>query len=378
MSATPLPGSARLHDLDWLRVIALAGIFVFHSGSAYSADDWHFISADKSQALKVIGAFLLIWAMPLLFAISGMSAEIAISTRPMRQFLVERVDRLLMPLAFGILVVVPPQVYIERISRGQFEGSFLSFYSHYFNAPYLEIGGTGNFAWMGLHLWYLLALFIFTLACLPLMNLLRSMAHRLDGSAASPCTVSLLLVLLPAVPLILVDNQLGNEGLGGWNMLSFVLFYVAGLMFANVNGSREGLARAAPLAAIVASASALALLLVRFSAIGLELGPYRALAQDAFHGLAGWASVVAMLGLGVRFLRSGNTFLAYASEAVLPFYILHQTCIVLVAYWIDGAAFPVWIKYAVVLILGSGLSIAIFELLIRRHRMLRPLFGLRS
>lgn len=108
--------------------------------------------------------------MPLFFTISGVSTHFALRFYSARQFVAERLRRLLIPLLLGVFVIAPLQVYLERVSRKQFDGSFLAFYPHYFNALYLEIGGAGNFAWMGLHLWYLLMLLVLSLIFLPVFT----------------------------------------------------------------------------------------------------------------------------------------------------------------------------------------------------------------
>ncbi len=156
--------------LDWLRVLATLAVFLFHSGAAFAAGDWHLNAPTKSFAITVWNGWLLLWIMPLLFLIAGASTLFSLQKRAPLQLLHERVNRLLAPLLFGILVIVPPQVYIERLSRGQFSGSFWAFYPHYFDGWYLAIGGPGNFAWMGLHLWFLLLLLVLTLLLLPLLQ----------------------------------------------------------------------------------------------------------------------------------------------------------------------------------------------------------------
>jgi fucose 4-O-acetylase-like acetyltransferase len=87
--------------------------------------------------------------MPLFFVLSGMSSFYALKGKRVGQFVSERVKRLLIPFIFGVFVLIPPQVYIERVSHGQYSGSFVRFFPHYFDGFY-AFGG--NFAWMGLHL----------------------------------------------------------------------------------------------------------------------------------------------------------------------------------------------------------------------------------
>ncbi|HRJ75743.1 MAG TPA: acyltransferase family protein, partial [Anaerolineales bacterium] len=105
--------------------------------------------------------------MPLFFVLSAFAIYYAIQKRTDKQFLSERVNRLLIPLIFGIFTIIIPQVYIERVTHGDFAGNFFQFIPEYFKGWY-AFGG--NFAWMGLHLWYLLMLFLFSLIMLPVFR----------------------------------------------------------------------------------------------------------------------------------------------------------------------------------------------------------------
>ena len=111
-----------------------------------------------------------LWGMPLLFVLAAVAMSFSLTTRDNRHFLAERFKRLIIPLILGIFLLSPPQVYIERITHAQFTGSFWQFLPHYFDGWY---GFGGNFAWMGLHLWYLLMLFLFSLMMLPLFRYLK-------------------------------------------------------------------------------------------------------------------------------------------------------------------------------------------------------------
>lgn len=215
-----LPGRAAVRNarhgaLDMLRALATLAIFIFHSGAPYVAGDWHISSPSKSFVLTVWNAWLLMWAIPLFFVLSGWSMCLALPVYSVQRLVSERIRRLLIPFLFGVFVIAPPQVYLERLQRGQFDGSFIEFYPHYFNAPYLEIGGVGNFAWMGLHLWYLLMLLVLSLFCLPLFAWLHEnsqtpLARRLNLWMTRP-----LAILAFATPLALIERLFGNVGLGG-------------------------------------------------------------------------------------------------------------------------------------------------------------------
>ncbi|MEN6336370.1 MAG: acyltransferase, partial [Phycisphaerales bacterium] len=186
-SPYPVEGSCELtrrRDVDWLRALAMMAVFLFHCGRFFDTEGWHVKSDRTSVAVSFLTLIIAVqWMMPLFFVLSGISTYHSLSVQNWRQFLGSRCKRLAVPLLFGIFVVIAPyQVYLERLSHGQYSGSFWSFYPDYFDGWY-AFGG--NFAWMGLHLWYLEALFVFSVIALPLFLAFRSRAGTRVTTALS-------------------------------------------------------------------------------------------------------------------------------------------------------------------------------------------------
>jgi peptidoglycan/LPS O-acetylase OafA/YrhL len=175
MSATASASTRAVghYDLDWLRVFATLVVFVYHAAKPFNFDVWHIQNGQMSPGLDAWAGFLGVWIMPVFFVLSGMSIALSLRSRSAGQFARERVIRLVIPLMFGIFVLSPPQIHVERIGYGQFEGSFFQFLLHYFSGPYLGYGKPSNFAWMGIHLWYLQLLFVYSMLMLPLCLALR-------------------------------------------------------------------------------------------------------------------------------------------------------------------------------------------------------------
>src|SRR5262249_16902539 len=149
----------RRYDLDWLRVLVILTVFIFHCGRFFDTDGWHVKNHVRHEAVQVWTVFLVCWMMPFIFVISGESTFYALGSRSPGKFLKDRAARLVVPLVVGMFTHIPLQVYLERVSFSGFKGSFFDFYPRYFKGFY---GNGGNFAWMGLHLWYLEALFLFS------------------------------------------------------------------------------------------------------------------------------------------------------------------------------------------------------------------------
>src|SRR5690606_7184264 len=145
---TPMPD--RRHDLDWLRVLAILLLVYFHTGMIFAAEwDWHIKNPETSRLVLEINYFMSRWRMPLLLMISGIGTSFALRRRTAGEYLRERTGRLLVPVVFGVLVIVPPQIYLERIADGAAYTSFLDFYLEVFTTgPYPE----GNLSYH--HLWF--------------------------------------------------------------------------------------------------------------------------------------------------------------------------------------------------------------------------------
>src|SRR5689334_23111100 len=130
------PKGSRRYDLDWLRVLVILTVFVFHCGRFFDTDGWHVKNPIRHQSVQIWTVFLACWMMPLIFTISGASTFYALSSRNSGRFIKDRALRLLVPLVVGIFTHVVFQVYLERVSFGGFRGSFLEFYPHYFEGFY--------------------------------------------------------------------------------------------------------------------------------------------------------------------------------------------------------------------------------------------------
>jgi peptidoglycan/LPS O-acetylase OafA/YrhL len=109
---TPLPPTARRNDIDALRALAFAVLILYHLGMLYVAgEDWHIRSPHSYEWLKLPMLFVNRWRMDLIFLISGLSVNFLLRDVGADRFVASRSWRLLLPLVFGCLVVVPIQPY---------------------------------------------------------------------------------------------------------------------------------------------------------------------------------------------------------------------------------------------------------------------------
>jgi peptidoglycan/LPS O-acetylase OafA/YrhL len=372
--------SQRRYDLDWLRVLAIMAVFVFHSTRLFDTDDWSIKNPFTYPAMDIWKEFATTWGMPLILLISGASVFLALEKVSLWKYFKGLFARLLLPLILGMFTHITFQVYLENLDKGQFNGSFWSFYPHYFDGMY---GFGGNFAWMGLHLWYLEILFIFSLVFLPLFAWLKKtasgkwMLDALGNLLAKPGGA-----LLFALPAILLINSLdpdtwGNRDLGGWSILIYPFFFISGFVIISNEALQTRIKNMRRLSLGLGLILTPAYLFFEFQSLIPALAPLGGKPNNILLCLVSWSWLLLAVGFGMHYLNFNTPFLKYANEACLPFYILHQTVIVTLGYFVVRLAIPDWLKYAIVLFGSFMLVIGTYEYLIRRNNLLRFLFGMK-
>jgi hypothetical protein len=267
------------------------------------------------------------------------------------------------------------QIYLDRLSHGEFNGSFFEFIPIYFQPE--------NFAWKGVHLWYLEMLFVFCLVFLPLfLWLKRGSGRRALGKLGDLLARSgaLYLVALPTVLSLALtgsDSFLGNTEWGGGSILSHATFFLAGFLIVSHDGMQKTIQRFRWLSLVLAVIlmAALFSLMTVFgdSASGALLALGRAL-----WGFWSWSWTLAILGFGMKNLNFNKPSLSYANEAVLPFYILHHPVLLTVGYFVVQWSIPAVLKFLVIDTLSFVVIMTLYEFIVRRVNVLRFLFGMKS
>ena len=232
MKSNSMP-STRLYYLDWLRVLAMLGVFFYHNSMLFNElGDWHIKNDTTNIVATVYNAFTVQWGMPLFFILAGAGTYYALKVIRARQYALERTLRLLVPLIFGWLVIIVPQAYYQAIFNGiKLSGNIFELYVQYLKTlPDLE--------WF--HLWFLEQLFIFSIITLPLFVLLSKNRRGFISRIATIFEKPWILLTFLVLSLALADSFLypsgfwGHRESGGWNIVSNILFYIAGyLVFSN-------------------------------------------------------------------------------------------------------------------------------------------------
>lgn len=371
----------RRYDLDWLRIIAFSLLIFYHTARFYNLEPWHGKSLYMSDFLQPLMNIMSPWRLSLLFIISGVAMRFVADKSPnLLATAWGRFKFLFLPLLFGMLIVVAPQTYIELLTqRGLIEPGYWAFYADYLA---LEQKWAAVFTPTYNHLWYVLYLLIYTLLYLAIYPIMKKLSLPNWGRQMlnSP-----LMLLLPALPFILYrfttdiwwpqtnDITTGDFGAN----IRYGSYFLLGTLIAKSDAYWGAVKRYWKLAAIFTAFSAM-VMTPYWSHWDLLAG------QDTIMTLLRigrvfyiWWMIVALMGLAQTYLNKPSPKLTYLTEAIFPYYILHQTLIILIGYWLTPYAIGPVAEFCVVFLGTIGGCVTIHEYLIRRITLLRPLFGLK-
>lgn len=368
----------RRYDLDWLRVIAFGLLIFYHVGMLFVPWDFHIKNNNIYQWLTYPMWFLNQWRLPLLFIISGMGTYYSLQKRTGGQFIRERNIRLLIPFIFGMLFVIPPQVYIERLVKNQFTGSYLDFWpSQAFIGSYPE----GNISWH--HLWFILYLLLFSLILTPLfLYIKKHTGSRIHTSFGKLVTKPMGLYLI-VIPLYLTEVfvepffPVTHALVGDWFAIIFYLIlFLSGFIlitFKDHFWSTVKINRRSYLIAGVISFSLMLIITRTF-----EDSFTRHITEALLKVVNLWSWILALFGYAAKYLNKESKQLHYLNRAVYPFYILHQTVILVVAYYLIDLEWSFGLKFSILSVGTFGISWLVYEYLIRRWIFIYPLFGVKK
>jgi hypothetical protein len=372
--------------LDWLRILSIAGVLFFHSAMPFVAeDDWHIKNQQTSNLLMESNHFLHLFRMPLLFFISGTVSYYMMQRRSTLSFIGLRFRRLFIPLLVGMFIIVPPQIYMERLAHG-YKGSFLDWYPSVFDfVPYPK---GGSFSWH--HLWFIAYLFIYDLIFAPLFAWMASPKSDLFKQKLAVLAQGkwIYLLMLPSIIWftftswnLLETNDLIHDGS---YFIYWLFFVLAGFICIVQPALMDSLERNRRFALTIGFLSLVMWEVMRWNKIEPqhENWPFHHIlfsyAFTALRPIIAWGWVLALVGYGKHYLNRKHVVLNYLNQAVYPFYILHQTVIVLVVYYIVQVQNEsILSKYIYTVGITFFVTVLIYHLLVRPYALTRFLFGMK-
>jgi len=361
----------RRFDLDWLRVFGILLVFAFHSSRFYNVEDWNLKNNIWYPSVEVWVQFSASFMMPLMFVISGASLFYALGKSGFGKFLKDKVLRLLVPLLVGALTHLSFQSYLWDKTHGLFSGNYFQFLPQYY---------PDSINWFGGHLWYLWYLFLFSLILYPLLRWLkgngRGFLSRLDGWFSK--TGAVYILALPILLLYLLPSDFPMMGMnGGYRYLMYLFFLLWGFVLVSDERLNESMRRLRWVSLSVGLALVAGFIIVYSQIADPDVMSPSLFLAGTMRVFGGWICVLAILGLGMQYLTARTSRLEYANEAVLPFYIFHQTVLLAVGYFVLQWGLPDVLEWAVIVVISFAAIMALYEFGVRRFNVMRFLFGMK-
>ena len=359
----------RLNWVDWLKVVVVGGAFVFHAAQPFVYTEWLITSPDKSVLLSLLSGFGYLLGMPLMFFLAGAATWLAVERHGIGGHTGLRLQRLLIPLVLGLVMLGPPQAWISYVSNGGTAGpvEFLGAYAGSIEV-YLNPRWFGEY---GHHLWFLAFLFLYVALTVPLLSWLR--ARRAAGAdlrigAVAESRGGLIWLLAPVVAVQLVLRPVFPEYRDWADFGLWLSYFVIG-----IGAMADGRILPAILRRRRATLWCVPLVILGYlpvvlggSPVDIEHAPgftVSGLAYVAWRTTLAWVGTLVLVGLAATYLTARPRFLGWASGMVLPFYVLHHPVTVAVAAVVVGTSVGLWVEFGLILLVAGAVTVGFCVLL---------------
>jgi hypothetical protein len=343
----------RRYDIDWLRVIAIGLLLVYHVAIGFQP--WGimvgFITNDKPwPSLWLPMSMLNVWRIPFLFFVSGMGTYLSMQRRNWKQLLGERTKRILLPYVFGMFCVFPVSSFIWQ-------------YNNEWPLQYAANPG---------HLWFLGNIFIYVVLLAPILFYLKKNENG-NLVAWIKKVFSTPLGLIPVMAVFIGEALLMQPNpyeLYAMTMHGFVLGLLAffvGFCFMIAGDNFWKMLQAWKWMFVTLAAGLFA---ARLIAYGMRAPGYLIAVESQC-----W--IFGLLAFGSKYLNQGGATLNYLSQAAYPVYIIHMIFLFLGSLIVFRFDLVPPIEFILVLLFTLVGSLGFYEFVIRRISILRPLFGVK-
>ncbi len=351
----------RKYYIDNLRILCIFLLFPFHTTMIYNTlGETFYINGTPTESLSFVNFGVYAWWMTGLFVLAGMSTMYAFEHRTGKQYIKERIHKLLIPLISCLVFVVPMQTYIADRFHNGYEGSYLQHLKVFLTIT--DFGGYDGHFTPG-HTWFILYLFIISTVLLPLLLWYRN--HKIKINDKVWCMPVLLLL---GVPVALFGDVLN---VGGKSFAQFGACFLIGYFVMSNEIVQERLQKYSTPLGITWG------ILIVVRCLLHVVGAWESIWNVIAYHLLEWIGILAMIGLGRRFLEHNWAFTKHFVKAEFPLYLFHQTVLIMVGYWIMPRVESVYIQYVLIILLSFLGSYLLYQVC-RRFKVTRYLFAIKK
>lgn len=322
-------GAERRHDLDVLRVLSFGTLIIFHTSLVYGTKAWYINSSEGSRLIDLIAVSSHPWRMSLLFFISGLVTASLLKKRSVGEIRSARTRQLLLPFFVGVVLIVPPQIYFSGFNPFP-DFSYWDFWKHYMvTSLRLE------------HMWFLAYLWLYIFAWSVLMPRLgtywQGMSSRLAASLKGANLFVVPIVFLAALRLWLYP-LFGETLVITTDFYAHALYFsmfIAGALVMDRPDFWQEIDRQRWTSVVLA---AISLLFVAMTVIFVPRDQWTdmlVVAVRIARSVFQWCAIITLLAFARRLVNRPNTVVTYINRSILTYYVVHQTIIVIAAYYAD-------------------------------------------
>ncbi len=353
----------RRNGLDWLRIIVVFLLFPFHTARVFNYGEPNYIKDVTNGFSTWFVISVGYWFMALLFVIAGYSAYSALQKRTAKEYSNERVRRLLIPFLFGLVLIVPIQGYVSVLHKGLFTGNYIEYLGRFFT-DFSDLSGYfGSFT--PAHLWFILFLFIISICILPLLKRLTKKEQKLPDAW----------LLIPAFFVLSISEAIPD--IGGKNIVFDTVLFLCGFLIARSKTAMEKIRRFR-FAALAGALAVSPLYLILANHFGWPdkvdfLGAGFALLRN----LSVWLIILALMGLADTYLNKPSKTLSYMNRASFPIYILHQSVMMVIAFFVVTMDLSPAVKFLTIMLGALAACAGLYEAF-RRIPPARFMLGIKN
>ena len=341
----------RKHDIDNLRSLCILLLIPYHAAQAWNTwGEPNYIFFEGNRCISNLIVFFSPYFMPMLFLMSGISTYYALQKQSIKQYVMGRYKRLLVPLISGTILLMPILTYLADIYNCGYQGSFLDHYRIFFTKFTDLIGADGGFSFG--QFWFILYLFLISMAAAVVISIQKK------KTPLQNLHIPLWGFCLLGLPLPLLNTLLS---IGGKSFAEYTYFFLLGYFIFSNQTVAEAVKRHMWLFLLIGlTASAVNVYLFLWSET-----PYPILNTAAMY-FAKWFMLLGLLGVGRRFLNSSNSLSRYLAQRSYALYYWHFLWVVLFQYGMsDNLLGHTLLLYLIPVLLSYGASALCCELTVR-------------
>jgi glucans biosynthesis protein C len=352
----------RKNFIDNIRILCILLLFPFHTSMIFNTfGDPFYVFSTPFELFSELVVVVYPWWMTLLFTIAGISSSYALKKRSSKEYAKERVFKMLIPLLFGIVIVIPVQSYTADVFHNGYAGGYFEHYAVFFT-KFTDLSGyDGGFT--PAHTWFMLYLFVISMVSLPIMLWYNRWDKKIDGNKITmPILLPLFLLILLMTPII----ELGGKSVG-----ESLACFLIGFFLLSLDEVQDKLVKCR----IPLAVSWVMLMALRSLMYLNNIG--HGLVWDIEQRMLTWIGILAILGLGKRYLNFNNKFTQYFSLAAFPIYFFHQSVLVVIAFYVIKLTDIILLQFVSILIMSFIITLLCYELF-RRFSVTCFMFGIKN